>query len=218
MDRGSIPPGGANYAAVPADARVPVEPLFAEDTVEYVGQPIGLVLATSQVRLRGHKECTQTRRCIKCMKLLPHADGDRRQHRVQRRWCRSATRTTGTGGPLCCWRTPFNRAPCTANKVGERQPSHCTQHVRSHTVYDRSVIDRGDVERATSSAPHAIRGAQWRVPSQYHFYMEPQTAVAIPDEGGRLEVHASAQGIDMVQQAVATALGMPMTDVLVKCR
>lgn len=85
-------------------------------------------------------------------------------------------------------------------------------------MYDRSVIDRGDVERATSSAPHAIRGAQWRVPSQYHFYMEPQTAVAIPDEGGRLEVHASAQGIDMVQQAVATALGMPMTDVLVKCR
>lgn len=49
VDRGAIPPWGANYAAVPADARVPVEPLFAEDTVEYVGQPIGLVLATSQV-------------------------------------------------------------------------------------------------------------------------------------------------------------------------
>ena len=67
-------------------------------------------------------------------------------------------------------------------------------------------------------APHTIRGAQWNVPSQYHFYMEPQTAVAVPDEGGRLRVHSSAQSIDMVQQAVASALAMPMTDVVVTCR
>lgn len=50
IDCSSIPAGGANYAAVPADARVPVEPLFAQGTVEYVGQPVGVVVATSRVR------------------------------------------------------------------------------------------------------------------------------------------------------------------------
>ncbi len=49
LDAQDIPHHGGNFAAIPPDARIPMEPLFAVDRVEYVGQPVGLVLATSQV-------------------------------------------------------------------------------------------------------------------------------------------------------------------------
>lgn len=45
--------------------------------------------------------------------------------------------------------------------------------------------------------------------------MEPQAAVAQPDEGGMMTVHSATQYLDTVQVAVATALGVPMGHVTV---
>ncbi len=46
--------------------------------------------------------------------------------------------------------------------------------------------------------------------SQYHFYMETQTAVAFPLEGEQIRVIASSQSPAMVQSKVALACNIPM--------
>ena len=46
--------------------------------------------------------------------------------------------------------------------------------------------------------------------------MEPQAAVAIPDEGGAMLVHSSTQCIDMIQTAVAAALNLPYNQVIAR--
>ncbi|EFJ41839.1 hypothetical protein VOLCADRAFT_98105 [Volvox carteri f. nagariensis] len=55
-------------------------------------------------------------------------------------------------------------------------------------------------------------------PSQLHFYMETQSAVAWPDEDGCVVVHSSCQGPDFVQGGVSAALQLPLNKVLVRCR
>ncbi len=52
--------------------------------------------------------------------------------------------------------------------------------------------------------------------SQYHFYMENQTTVAFPLEGGKLKVIASAQSPAMVQSKVAQVCQVPANNVIVE--
>lgn len=76
----------------------------------------------------------------------------------------------------------------------------------------------GEVDPALASACHTIRGGSFTIGSQQHFYMEPQVAVATPDEGGALVVYSSTQGLDNIQEAVCRVLGLPANQVVVKCR
>lgn len=57
------------------------------------------------------------------------------------------------------------------------------------------------------------QGLEYGTPSQFHLYMEPQAAVAIPDEAGSIHVQSSTQCIDMVHGAVADVLGLPFNKV-----
>ena len=50
---------------------------------------------------------------------------------------------------------------------------------------------------------------RYTLPSQSHFYMETQNAVAEPDEDGTMRVWSSTQTMDGVQSAVARVLGVP---------
>lgn len=54
--------------------------------------------------------------------------------------------------------------------------------------------------------------------SQKHFYMETQTALAIPDEDNCMVVYHSTQTPDYVQSTVAEALGIPYHNVRVITR
>ena len=51
---------------------------------------------------------------------------------------------------------------------------------------------------------------RYKLPSQQHFYMEPQGALVLPDEDGTFTVTSSTQNIDAVQKAVAEVLNLPM--------
>ena len=68
----------------------------------------------------------------------------------------------------------------------------------------------GDAAQALQEAEHTIKGAKYKLPSQQHFYMEPQGALVLPDEAGTFTVTSSTQNIDIVQKAVAEVLGLPM--------
>eukprot|EP00897_Mesotaenium_endlicherianum_P009379 jgi/Mesen1/846/ME000112S10986 len=53
---------------------------------------------------------------------------------------------------------------------------------------------------------------------QYHFHMETQRAVCVPGEDGGMAVHSSTQHPSLVQQVVATALGVAQHKVTVSVK
>jgi xanthine dehydrogenase large subunit len=68
------------------------------------------------------------------------------------------------------------------------------------------TIARGDVEAALRGAAEVVE-AELRCGAQEHFYLETQAALAIPGEGGTIEVHTSTQHPTEVQRDVARVLG-----------
>ncbi len=79
------------------------------------------------------------------------------------------------------------------------------------------IYTKGDASAAINAAPHRIAG-QFEIGGQEHFYLEGQTALALPQEGGDMVVHSSTQHPTEVQHKVAEALGIPMHGVRVEIR
>ena len=59
---------------------------------------------------------------------------------------------------------------------------------------------------------------QVKLSSQYYFYMETQTALAIPDEDNCMVVYSSSQCPEAVQNNIAQCLGLPCHNVRVITR
>jgi xanthine dehydrogenase large subunit len=79
------------------------------------------------------------------------------------------------------------------------------------------VYTKGDVDTAMTRAAHVIEG-QIEIGGQEHFYLEGQSALALPQEGGDMIVHSSSQHPTEIQHKVADALGVPMHAVRVEVR
>jgi xanthine dehydrogenase large subunit len=78
-------------------------------------------------------------------------------------------------------------------------------------------IRRGDVAAAFASADHVLEGA-FTSGGQEHFYLEPQSALAIPGEAGQITVHSSTQNPTEIQALVARCLGLGQHQVVCICR
>lgn len=59
---------------------------------------------------------------------------------------------------------------------------------------------------------------QMRLGSQYYFYMETQTALAVPDEDNCMVVYASSQCPEYVGSVIASCLGVPEHNIRVVTR
>jgi xanthine dehydrogenase large subunit len=79
------------------------------------------------------------------------------------------------------------------------------------------VYAKGDVDTALTRAPHVIEG-RIEIGGQEHFYLEGQSALALPQEGGDMIVHSSSQHPTEIQHKVADAMGVPMNAVRVEVR
>jgi xanthine dehydrogenase large subunit len=79
------------------------------------------------------------------------------------------------------------------------------------------VYAKGDVDAALSQARHVIEG-RIEIGGQEHFYLEGQSALALPQEGGDMIVHSSSQHPTEIQHKVADAIGRPMHAVRVEVR
>ncbi|KAL1208829.1 Abscisic-aldehyde oxidase [Cardamine amara subsp. amara] len=66
----------------------------------------------------------------------------------------------------------------------------------------------GDVLKGMQEAELKIHSAELRLKSQYFFYMEPQTALALPDEDNSVKVFSSSQAPEYVHSVIATCLGI----------
>jgi xanthine dehydrogenase large subunit len=79
------------------------------------------------------------------------------------------------------------------------------------------IYAKGDVDTALTRAPHVIEG-RIEIGGQEHFYLEGQSALALPQEGGDMIVHSSSQHPTEIQHKVADAIGRPMHAVRVEVR
>ncbi|MEL6800339.1 MAG: xanthine dehydrogenase molybdopterin binding subunit [Pseudomonadota bacterium] len=79
------------------------------------------------------------------------------------------------------------------------------------------VYTKGDADAAIEAAARVIAG-QFEIGGQEHFYLEGQSALALPQEGGDIIVHSSSQHPTEIQHKVADALGRPMNAVRVEVR
>ncbi|XP_037443764.1 probable aldehyde oxidase 2 [Triticum dicoccoides] len=76
----------------------------------------------------------------------------------------------------------------------------------------------GDFEQGMSEADHKILSGEVKLESQYYFYMETQTALAVPDEDNCITVYASTQIPEVTQNVVADCLGIPYHNVRIITR
>uniref|UniRef100_A0A7N0USU0 indole-3-acetaldehyde oxidase n=2 Tax=Kalanchoe fedtschenkoi TaxID=63787 RepID=A0A7N0USU0_KALFE len=67
----------------------------------------------------------------------------------------------------------------------------------------------GDILKGMDEADQKIISAEIRLGSQYHFYMETQTALAVPEEDDCMVVYSSIQCPEIAHQAIAKCLGLP---------
>lgn len=82
-------------------------------------------------------------------------------------------------------------------------------------IYPKQV---GDFSKGMAEADHKIHSAQIELGSQYYFYMETQTALAIPDEDNCIVVYSSTQCPENTQGVIARCLGIPDHNVRVITR
>ncbi|RLM87155.1 putative aldehyde oxidase 3 [Panicum miliaceum] len=76
----------------------------------------------------------------------------------------------------------------------------------------------GDFSKGMAEADQKIYSAEVRLNSQYYFYMETQTALAIPDEDNCMVVYSSSQCPETTQNVIAKCLGLPFHNVRVITR
>ncbi|CAM6091193.1 unnamed protein product [Calypogeia fissa] len=65
---------------------------------------------------------------------------------------------------------------------------------------------------------HRIENGEVFCGSQYQFYMETQSAYAVPDEDETITVYSATQAVSDVQKAVSLSLGIPMNSVRIITR
>ncbi|MEP3346456.1 MAG: xanthine dehydrogenase molybdopterin binding subunit [Litoreibacter sp.] len=79
------------------------------------------------------------------------------------------------------------------------------------------VYSKGDTDAHLAKATNRLEGS-FEIGGQEHFYLEGHAAMAMPQEGGDIVVHASSQHPTEIQHKVAEALGRPMNAVRVEVR
>ncbi|PKU64420.1 indole-3-acetaldehyde oxidase [Dendrobium catenatum] len=76
----------------------------------------------------------------------------------------------------------------------------------------------GDFGKGMLEADHKILSAEITLPSQYYFYMETQTALAVPDEDNCMVVYSSTQFPEDTGVIIAKCLGVPVNNIRVITR
>jgi selenium-dependent xanthine dehydrogenase len=76
-------------------------------------------------------------------------------------------------------------------------------------------IGRGDVDGALSASAHVVSGT-WTTQRIEHLFLEPESALAVPQADGRLHLYSQGQGIFDDRRQVASVLGEPEDQVFVE--
>ncbi len=72
----------------------------------------------------------------------------------------------------------------------------------------KSVLRRGDAEKAIAEAAYVVR-ERFRTPETEHAFMEPESALAVPEPDGTLTVYTGTQSIYDDLHGIVGVLGVP---------
>ncbi|MCX6279418.1 MAG: xanthine dehydrogenase molybdopterin binding subunit [Bacteroidetes bacterium] len=92
-----------------------------------------------------------------------------------------------------------------------------TSMAHANLIAPERMIARGDVENGLKNAPHVICGTL-KTGAQEHWYLETQSALAVPGEGKEMKIYASSQNPAETQTIVAEVLGLQKNEVEVEVR
>ena len=158
VDSSDIP--GFNNCEVFPDVPI-IEPLFAESSVFYNGQAIGLIVADSILHARDAAK------------------------KVQIEYSNT--------------QTPIISVTDAINKNSFYPPGYFTT--------PEGPYIQGNPSSSIQNAKYQISGSLV-TPSQFHYHLEQQSAVAFPDEGGKITIVSSTQWPATIQKQVAILLGI----------
>ncbi|KAL1307789.1 hypothetical protein HN51_049689 [Arachis hypogaea] len=71
----------------------------------------------------------------------------------------------------------------------------------------------GDLSKGMAEADHKIISKEMKLGSQYYFYMETQTALAVPDEDNCIIIYSSSQCPEYSHATIARCLGIPENNI-----
>jgi selenium-dependent xanthine dehydrogenase len=77
----------------------------------------------------------------------------------------------------------------------------------SDNLYVEQTLIRGDAEAKIAASKYVVT-RRYKTPRTEHAFLEPETAVALPDGGG-IAIHSADQGIYQTRRECAEALGLP---------
>ncbi len=79
----------------------------------------------------------------------------------------------------------------------------------------RTVIQRGDADAALNASAHVVSGT-WETQRIEHMFLEPESAIAAPMEGGSIRLLSQGQGVFDDRRQVADFLGLPQEKIFVE--
>ncbi|MEW5826937.1 MAG: xanthine dehydrogenase family protein molybdopterin-binding subunit [Candidatus Bipolaricaulota bacterium] len=110
-------------------------------------------------------------------------------------------------------RTQYEELPCVTDPSAALAPEAPQVAVsgaaEAGNLFNRMVLTKGDVDAAFAEATAVVEGT-YETGYQEHAYLEPQGAVAVPEELGGMAIYGSMQCPFYVQNAVARVLGRPL--------
>lgn len=81
----------------------------------------------------------------------------------------------------------------------------------------QNLDDNVNEEELSADGSRIVKGI-FHIGEQFHFSMEPQTALCTPSEDGGINVHSASQWMDLTQIAIAQCLGLPENKINVEVR
>lgn len=75
-------------------------------------------------------------------------------------------------------------------------------------VVSREHLVRGDADGVIAASKYKVTN-QYSLPFTEHAFLEPETAVAMPEEGGVIRIFCGDQGVYQTQRECAAAAGLP---------
>lgn len=73
-------------------------------------------------------------------------------------------------------------------QIDEARKANSYHQTNPNLTKNSNLKEGQSMEEALQACQHQVRQGRWAIPSQLHFYMEPQTAVAQGDGEGGMEV------------------------------
>jgi selenium-dependent xanthine dehydrogenase len=106
----------------------------------------------------------------------------------------------------------YERLPPVLDPAESIKPGAPQINPKHDNLLSLTKIQRGDVDAALASSAHVVSGV-WRTQRIEHLFLEPEAALAVPLDDGRLHLLTQGQGVFEDRRQVASVLGETEQDI-----